>query len=62
VEDEPEVYNIIPREVLITQVKEDGLKMRQQQWTNTGKGAVTKVFFPSVRNRLREKFLFSQSL
>jgi hypothetical protein len=27
----------------------------QQQWTNTGKGAVTKAFFPSVGNRLQQK-------
>jgi hypothetical protein len=29
--------------------------MWQWQWTNTGEGAVTKAFFPSVRNRLRQK-------
>jgi hypothetical protein len=29
--------------------------MWQQQWTNAGKGAVIKAFFPSVRNRLRQK-------
>jgi hypothetical protein len=29
--------------------------MWQQQWTNTGKGAVTKAFFLSVRNRLGQK-------
>jgi hypothetical protein len=37
---------VISREVLVTRVKEDGLKTWQQQWTNTGKGAVTKSFFP----------------
>jgi len=36
-------------------VKENGLNIWQQQWTNTGKGAMTKAFFPSVKNRLREK-------
>jgi ribonuclease HI len=55
VEDWSEVYDKIPREVLISRVKENGLQRWQQQWTNTGKGAVTKAFFPSVRNRLREK-------
>jgi hypothetical protein len=35
VEDGPEVYDKIPREVLITRVKKNGLKMWQQQWTNT---------------------------
>ena len=61
VEDGPVVYDKIPREVLITRVKENGLNIWQQQWTNTGKGAVTKAFFPSVRNRLREKIhIFSE--
>ena len=31
--------------------------MWQKQWTTAGKGAVTKAFFPSVRNRLRQKIL-----
>jgi len=55
VEDGPVVYDKMPREVLITRVQENGLIMWQRQWTNTGKGAVTKAFFPLVRNRLREK-------
>jgi ribonuclease HI len=55
VEDGPVVYDKIPREVIITREKENGLHMWQQQWTNTGKGAVTKAFFLSVRNRLRQK-------
>jgi len=29
--------------------------MWQRQWMNRGKGAVTKAFFPSVRNRLQQK-------
>jgi len=41
--------------VIKTQEKENGLQMWQQQWTNTVKGAVTKAFSPSVRNRLRQR-------
>jgi hypothetical protein len=52
VEDGPVVYDRIPRQAIITRQKENGLWMWQQQWTNAGKGAVTKAFFPSVRNRL----------
>jgi hypothetical protein len=60
VEDGPVVYDKIPREVIIMWEKENGLNMWQQQWTNMGKGAVTKgavtkVFFLSVRNRLWHK-------
>jgi hypothetical protein len=38
--------------VIITRDKENGLYSWPQQWTNTRKGAVTKAFFPKVRNRL----------
>jgi hypothetical protein len=53
VEDGPVVYDKIPKEVIITPQKEDGINMWQQQWSNTGKGAVAKAFYPSVRNILR---------
>jgi hypothetical protein len=46
VEDGPIVYDRITREVIITREMENGLHLWQQQWTNTGKGAVTKAFFP----------------
>ena len=46
IEDGPVVYDKIPREVIITREKENGLHMWQQQWRNTVKGAVTKVFSP----------------
>jgi hypothetical protein len=49
-EDGPVVYDKMPREVIITGEKENGLRMWQQQWTNMEKGAVIKAFFPSVRN------------
>jgi len=55
VEDKPVIYDKIPREVIVTRSKENGLKQWQQQWTSTGKGAVTKSFFPFVRNRLRQE-------
>ena len=55
VEGGPVVYDKMPRELIITREKENGLHMWQRQWTNTGKLAVTKAFSPSVRNRLLEK-------
>ena len=54
VEDRPVVYDKIPREVIVTRKKEHGLLMWQEQWTSMGKGAVTKAYFPTVRNRLRQ--------
>jgi hypothetical protein len=41
VENGPVVYEKIPREVIMTPEKENGLHMWQEQWTNTGKGAAT---------------------
>ena len=55
VEDGPVVYDNMPREVIIKREKENLLHMWQRQWMNTGKGAVTIAFSPSVRNRLRQK-------
>jgi hypothetical protein len=61
VEDGPVVYDKIPRKVIITREKENGLHMWQQQWTNAGKGAVTKASFPSVRNKLQQEIpIFSE--
>jgi hypothetical protein len=55
VEGGPVVSDRIPRETIITREKENGFWMWQQQWMNAENGAVTKAFFPSVRNRLRQK-------
>ena len=41
-------YDKIPREVIITRQKENGFNMWQKQWTNTGKGAVTKISSPCI--------------
>ena len=54
-EDGPVVYDRMPREVMVTREKENGLHMWEQQWMDMGKGAVMKTFFPSVRNRLLQK-------
>ena len=45
-------YDKIPKEVIVTREKDHGLQMWEQQWMDTRKGAVTKVFFPSVRKRM----------
>ena len=48
-------YDKITSEVVIPREEEKGLNTWQKQWANMGKGAVTKVFIPSVRSRLRMK-------
>jgi len=55
VEDGPVVYDKMPREVILTREKDNGILMWEQQWMYTGKEAVKKAYFPSVRNRLLQK-------
>jgi len=45
VEEGPVVYDKMPREVIVTREKYNGLHMWEQQWMDTGNGAVTKFFF-----------------
>jgi hypothetical protein len=43
------VYNKIPRETIITQRKEGVLRKWQGQWSSSTKGAVSKLFFPHIK-------------
>ena len=45
-EERPVVCDKMPREVIVTREKDNGLHMWEQQWMDMGKGAVTKAFFP----------------
>jgi hypothetical protein len=47
------MYDKTPRETIITEGKENGLTKRQEQWTSSTKGAVSKLFFPSIKERMK---------
>jgi hypothetical protein len=47
------VYDKIPRETIITELKENGLTKWQEQWTSTTKGAISKIFFPCIKERTK---------
>jgi ribonuclease HI len=47
------VYDKIPRETIITELKENGLTKWQEQWTSTTKGAISKLFFPRIKERMK---------
>jgi hypothetical protein len=47
------VYDKIPRETIITEGKEIGLTKWQEQWTGSTKGAVSKLFFPSIKESMK---------
>ena len=47
------MYDKLPRETIITEGKEIGLTKWQEQWTSSTKGAVSKLFCPSIRERMK---------
>ena len=47
------VYYKIPRETIITEGKEIGLTKWQEQWTGCTNGGVRKLFFPSIKERMK---------
>lgn len=54
IEDEGEIaYNKIPRDTIVTEEREKTLRKWQEQWTISTKGAITKSFFPSIKDRLK---------
>jgi hypothetical protein len=49
------VYNKVPRETIITEGKDDELTKWQGQWKSSTKGAVSKLFFPHIKERMKTK-------
>ena len=47
------VYDKIPRETIITEGKEKRITTWQEQWTSFTKGAVSKLFFPYIKERMK---------
>lgn len=47
------VYSKIPKLTIATEIKESGMQKWQERWNTTLKGAVTKSFFPSIKERLK---------
>ena len=46
-------YNKIPRQTVITEGKENEITKWQEQWTGSTKGAVNKLFFPYIKERMK---------
>jgi hypothetical protein len=53
------VYYKIPRETTITEGKENVLTKWQKQWTSSTKGAVSKLFFPNIKERMKTRIPIS---
>ena len=62
---EPEAtisYNKIPKSNIEMELKEAGIQKWQQEWEKTNKGAITKLFFPSIEQRLKMKLNLTPNL
>ena len=47
-----ESYTKIPKSAILNELKENSVKQWQSEWENTTKGATSKLFFPTVEDRL----------
>ena len=47
------VCDQIPRETIFTERKENEITKWQEQWTSSKKGAVSKLFFPYIKERMK---------
>jgi len=47
------IYNRIPISTIPSRVKEEGLKKWQAQWVKAVNGAICRLFFPKVEQRLK---------
>ena len=47
------VYDKIPRVTVITEGKENEITKWQEQWTSSTKGAISKLFFPYIKERMK---------
>ena len=58
----PEDYKMIPKSVILRELKEESVKKWQNNWTLTTKGRITKEYFPNVEERLKMKIHLTQNL
>ena len=49
------VYDKISRETIITEMKENVTTNWQEQWTSSTKGAISKSFFPHLKERMKTR-------
>jgi L-amino acid N-acyltransferase YncA len=55
-------YDKIRRETIITEEKEKGLAKWQEQWTSSTKAAVSKLFFPCIKERMKTNLVSQLNL
>jgi len=48
-----ESYTKIPKSVILNELKQKSVKQWQSEWENTAKGAITKLFFHKIEDRLK---------
>ena len=53
------IFDKIPRETIITEGKEKELAKWQEQWASSTKGAVSKLFFPNIKERMKTRIPIS---
>ncbi|PSN35850.1 hypothetical protein C0J52_23452 [Blattella germanica] len=47
------IFSKIPKSTIVTEIEELGMQQWQASWNETTKGATTKSFLPSIKERLK---------
>ena len=46
-------FNRIPKSTLYSEIEEEAIQKRQKEWENCTKAAITKQFFPNIRDKVK---------
>jgi hypothetical protein len=49
------IHSKIPKNAVITELKEEGVEEWQCEWDASTKGAITNSFFPTIGDRLTQR-------
>jgi hypothetical protein len=55
-------YHKYPKSAVTSELKSLGIKKWQSEWDNTNNGAVTKTFFPTIKDRLTKRIQMNLNL
>jgi hypothetical protein len=55
-------FSKIPLSLIYHNIQKDSVKRWQKEWQNCTKALTTKLFFPSIEERMKKKFKITQNV
>ena len=56
------IFSRIPTSTILRELKEESVELWENEWQNTINGHITKLFFPTVRSRMKLKIMLNHKL